>query len=306
MDRKIFFLVVFFFVTLTVLSGEQKAVSMSIDANNDLILWDSAEIVFYEDSLFEINNVATGLSIPVFGMYRTGRYEFRKGDVYHYLLLEISDEAVLETVVFFTEDSIIIADPKSDEQLLCSGSSTQPPIDLLPHLRPFIRIESSSFLKERVGGNIIEYRPENLLNWYIQQPWVEGAADDGIGESITVYSADPTRAIVIANGFISGFSEELYTANGRIKKLSVRAYNPLTQEVYHTKWFLHDTPNFQTLILPQPYMEFELKIDEIYPGAQFSDTSISAIFTHIGLGMYQRFYGEASIYSSDLVDIFFH
>ncbi len=42
-------------------------------------------------------------------------------------------------------------------------------------------ISSTSFLKEKS----IDYKPENLQNYNLDSPWVEGVTGYGIGEKIT-------------------------------------------------------------------------------------------------------------------------
>jgi hypothetical protein len=146
-------------------------------------------------------------------------------------------------------------------------------------------IKATSFLTERIQEKEIKYVPDNLTNYDITQPWVEGVQGHGIGEILTIGSRErPCRRInmVILNGFFSPTKPSLYLANSRVKSFLMRGYSEDGELIYESTKELEDTPNLQVISSPVRLAIIELIITDVYPGTTYQDTAISGIF-HDGL-----------------------
>jgi hypothetical protein len=146
-------------------------------------------------------------------------------------------------------------------------------------------IKATSYLTETIEGKEIRYVPENLLNYDISQPWVEGAPGRGIGEMLTIGSKEKRygrKNLVILNGFFSPEKPSLYLANSRVKSFLMRGYNEEGTLIYESIKELEDTPNFQVISSPVNLDIIELIITDVYPGTIYEDTAITGIF-HDGL-----------------------
>ena len=121
----------------------------------------------------------------------------------------------------------------------------------------------------------IDYKPENLLNYNLDSPWVEGVAGYGIGEKIT-FESKRGRGLVIGIGYVSFEKPFLYEKNSRPKSVKLTLKDKNLSKVYELK----DTPNPQTLLFP--YAEryegkVELEILDVYKGVAWDDTCINFI-----------------------------
>lgn len=137
-------------------------------------------------------------------------------------------------------------------------------------------IKASSELSEKG----VSYAASNLNNLAGKTPWVEGKADTGIGESITITSPYELDAgygamsgLIIFNGYISASNPALYKANARIKKIQVCNQNGTSLR----EFTLEDTPNPQVIIWNKQTEEVTLKIVSVYEGDKYTDTCLSAL-----------------------------
>lgn len=133
-------------------------------------------------------------------------------------------------------------------------------------------IRSSSFLVEGTTN----YSPKNL-NGVIKltDPWVEGIQGQGINEYIGIKSNNAKR-LYISIGYVSYHKPYLYEQNSRPKKIQLSV-----EGRYSFTYNLEDTPNFQTIDLPQRLKdndELILTILEVYPGTKYEDTCINSIY----------------------------
>lgn len=141
--------------------------------------------------------------------------------------------------------------------------------------------ESRAYDYDITASSTLEgkYGAENLkLNYESTGPWAEGAADDGLGESLTLTlnKARKISAIGIINGFAE--SEALYRANNRVAEfaVSINGGKPFTAEIpderlereYFRISLPKDTPAVKTI---------KLVIQKIYPGAKYRDTCVTRI-----------------------------
>ncbi len=132
-------------------------------------------------------------------------------------------------------------------------------------------ISSTSFLKEKS----IDYKPENLLNYNLDSPWVEGVAGYGIGEKIT-FESKRARGLIIGIGYVSSEKPYLYEKNSRPKSVKLTLKDKNLSQVYELK----DTPNPQTLLFPYDKRyegKVELEILDVYKGSSWEDTCINFI-----------------------------
>lgn len=89
----------------------------------------------------------------------------------------------------------------------------------------------------------------------------------------------PTRgctALHISIGFVSYERPYLYEENSRPRKLNISVAGKFSFTAD-----LVDTPNFQTINLPQTFGrndELVIEILEVYPGTKYEDTCINNIF----------------------------
>jgi hypothetical protein len=56
-------------------------------------------------------------------------------------------------------------------------------------------VKATSYLNETIQGKEIRYVPENLTNYDITQPWVEGVNGHGIGEMLTIGSKQQRKTL---------------------------------------------------------------------------------------------------------------
>jgi hypothetical protein len=156
--------------------------------------------------------------------------------------------------------------------------------------RQFTVAASSRMRPEKVRG---QYITEDA--WEAMQrslPWVEGAKDDGIGESVTLTMKQPVKAtrLLIKNGArvaaagadFSRMSTELFQERSRVKKLgvSVNGGAPFSVEMPDS-YFADGIVN-----LPQDAGELKtvkLTIEEAWPGTKFRETCISEVDVEIPL-----------------------
>lgn len=113
----------------------------------------------------------------------------------------------------------------------------------------------------------------------LQTPWVEGAKDDGIGESITldVKRPLPLYGILIRPGYYEGGREDVWWANNRVAAFEV------TLNDEHT--FTENIPDerFENPYLirvrdyTKPVNKIKLTIKGVHRGKQFRDTCISLV-----------------------------
>lgn len=149
----------------------------------------------------------------------------------------------------------------------------------------------SSFLQE--GG--YSYRPENVfipckhewaLPWVQNLPWVEGKADEGIGEWIQFDIQDPNEwkdiifdliidgdvTVSILNGYVHPEKQYLFYDNNRIKKATVYLDGVESFDIDFP-----DRVEFTEFTIPNTVKTVRLVIKEVYRGAKYNDTCITKI-----------------------------
>jgi len=149
------------------------------------------------------------------------------------------------------------------------------------------RITASSYLIETLRGAVTEYRPDMLLKRFLSEaetgfiwntnalPWVEGAYDAGIGESLTLTFDTRIDVISILNGFIDLDRKHLFYENNRVKKIRITSIEP--GNYYYFDFLIEDGVKFSEISLPTQSSQIMLEILEVYPGTKWNDTCISAV-----------------------------
>lgn len=128
---------------------------------------------------------------------------------------------------------------------------------------------SSSFIE-----NGKPYSPDQI-NTRLGQAWVEGVNGQGIHEKLFINTQLGCTALHISTGFISYEKPYLYKENSRPKKLNVSVAKKFSFTID-----ILDTPNFQTINLPQALEANDILVIEIldvYPGTKYEDTCINCI-----------------------------
>lgn len=149
----------------------------------------------------------------------------------------------------------------------------------------------SSFLQE----GSYSYAPDNVfipckadygLPWVQNLPWVEGKADDGIGEWIQFDVQDPNEwkdiifdliidgdvTVSILNGYVHPEKQYLFYDNNRIKKATV-----YLDGVESFDLDFPDRVEFTEFTIPKTVKTVRLVIKEVYKGKKYSDTCITKI-----------------------------
>lgn len=135
----------------------------------------------------------------------------------------------------------------------------------------WVFVKSSSTLL----GRTKPYHVKEIKDNDPKTAWVEGKADDGIGEWVE-FTYDPPvilERISVINGYMR--SETLYYANNRVKKIRI-SFDDGT----HFDQVLKDgelKPQIITLPEPKQAGKVRLTILETYKGSKYNDTCISEI-----------------------------
>jgi hypothetical protein len=144
-------------------------------------------------------------------------------------------------------------------------------------------ITASSYLIE----GSVSYFPSNAGQSDIGKPWVEGVEGQGIHEKLVFQQAVyNTEAIHISSGFVSFDKPQLYKQNSRPKKINVSVSGKFSYNVE-----LEDTPNYQTIMLPQKLGVDDtlvIEILDVYLGEKYDDTCINSVLFDQMITRYMR------------------
>lgn len=185
--------------------------------------------------------------------------------------ISMKNEKIAETQLILVNDDFIVLYRKNEKTPYFIGQSQGGhcgPFDMFERIE---NISSTSFLKEKS----IDYKPENLLNYNLDSPWVESVAGYGIGEKIA-FESKRGMGLVIGIGYVSFEKPYLYGKNSRPKSIKLTLEDKNLSQVYELK----DTPNPQTLLFPYDERyegKVELEILDVYKGSSWEDTCINFI-----------------------------
>ena len=108
---------------------------------------------------------------------------------------------------------------------------------------------------------------------YAHIPWVEGAAGNGIGESVSVEFTKEMAGMSVLNGYTSLDKLKLYKENARVKEIS------LEDLINGDKWTVtfDDYVYFNYIEFPKKTTKIKMTINSVYEGTKYQDTCVSAI-----------------------------
>jgi len=146
---------------------------------------------------------------------------------------------------------------------------------------------ASSIMMEEVSGGVRIYAAQNLgrylysvaddatqLVWNQEHlPWMEGAAGNGVGQTIKLSCDKSFSSLNILNGYVDLANPSAFRENSRAK--SIRIEDLDNGLVYQLK--LADEIAFTGIQLKLPTCNVLLLITEVYEGSVYQDTCISAI-----------------------------
>ncbi len=134
--------------------------------------------------------------------------------------------------------------------------------------------DCSSYLKEKNKS----YPVQNLDDFSVDTPWVEGVKGDGIGEGFTIVNDSTYPYLLIMNGYISYRKPYLYKQNNRIKKIKVIGLKSGKTK----KLDVLDTPHPQTVdisFITEPE-DIRIEIEDVYKGNKYDDTCLHFCVTY--------------------------
>ena len=132
------------------------------------------------------------------------------------------------------------------------------------------QINTSSFLQEKLNGEVINYDGRNKYMWQIHFPWCEGVYGDGKGEWIRKSFGHYGDKIVLLNGYVDPNHPDYFYKNGRIKDLKITTESGC---FYYT---LEDSPQLQVIdINNEKIKDVKLTIESVYRGKKYKDTALS-------------------------------
>lgn len=159
--------------------------------------------------------------------------------------------------------------------IIISGAKAKNDEEKLHHNYPTMslirKITASSFLVDK-RLPYFSYHPTNLYDENINTAWFEGVNGNGINEYIEIefFSPMDISSISIKNGY--GKSSSLFTKNGRVKTLRLRADN------INSIVELKDSYKLQNFPLNlKKTSKIQLTILNVYPGEKYQDIGISEI-----------------------------
>lgn len=130
---------------------------------------------------------------------------------------------------------------------------------------------ASSFLASQ-GRNT--YRVANLIDGDARTAWVEGASDDGIGESLLFEFEEPQRVrmLELRNGYTK--SEDIFRKNNRIREIEI-----IPSAGHSVVITLEDIEAMQRIDLSgmEAVRWLQLRINSVYRGSKYRDTALSEL-----------------------------
>ncbi|MBR2462348.1 MAG: hypothetical protein IKB33_04365 [Spirochaetaceae bacterium] len=146
---------------------------------------------------------------------------------------------------------------------------------------------ASSIMMEEIAGGVRIYAAQNLgrylysvagdatqLVWNQEHlPWMEGAAGNGVGQTIKLSCDKSFSSLSILNGYVDLANPAAFRENSRAK--SIRIEDLDNGLVYQLN--LSDEIAFTGIQLKLPTCNVLLLITEVYEGSVYQDACISAI-----------------------------
>jgi hypothetical protein len=149
--------------------------------------------------------------------------------------------------------------------------------------------KASSILK---ANKDITYFAKNAHDFDIATAWVEGSADEGVGQYLEyIFDMNEMQEphhlgvtqIILANGYKK--SRKAWTENSRVKTMKMYVDGKPYAILKCLDSFEFQTIDIGEIMLPQQkVMKIRFKIMEVYPGSKYKDTAITELlFDGVGV-----------------------
>lgn len=209
----------------------------------------------------------------------SGKYYLSTDKGVRYINIKTSNDSEYIFSVLTIEDILIIVDMQTGRTFRASQTVAKGQFSVLTS---FYSYDASSFFYESYGGKSYKYKPMNLNNYDITEPWVEGVDGPGIGEWLTFSYILESSSVYFVNGFYDPYRPHLFEKNNRVKDFELIAYDEhdgKLEKKFNNNYTLEDTSELQKIQLPEGWTHFKLIIRSVYPGTTCDDTCIAGIFT---------------------------
>lgn len=184
---------------------------------------------------------------------------------------------MIKKLVFFA--TIVLAMiPLSEKQISAAGRWNRLYSD---------SADASSFLQNNWNKYKENYHPNYILDDNPETAWVEGASQNGEGETLTYRVSTLSTANAVQFRIRNGYqkSKKLFTANAAPKMVSFSLLSSDGEVVVTKKVTLKQKWGWQNVEIKIPgakgFSEVRLKIESVYPGTVYKDTCISDIQTYV-------------------------
>jgi hypothetical protein len=142
--------------------------------------------------------------------------------------------------------------------------------------------EASSYLKSNWNKYEENYHPTYVLDGDPKTAWVEGKADEGVGESITIPLSTLSSARALKLRIKNGYqrSAKLLAANAAPARITVIVKGANGEESARTTATLAKKMGAQDVVVDvggKPVASVTLVVDSVTPGTVYTDTCISDI-----------------------------
>jgi hypothetical protein len=199
----------------------------------------------------------------------SGRYPYSIEYRYGIPFLVIDKNSCEEYVALFNDTILYLYDGDRSDPVYIGHTLDPSFLEIDGFGQDWYSFMSSSFYQQPSET----YPPENLGNFQLFQPWVEGSEGNGIGDYIVI--EDALFFITISNGFVSYDRPELYEQNGRVRELLIEHL----ESGDSVEVELIDSPNPQIIDLPNgdEQGDYKITILSVYEGTKYQDVSINFI-----------------------------
>ncbi|MDR1142694.1 MAG: hypothetical protein LBK77_00560 [Spirochaetaceae bacterium] len=149
-------------------------------------------------------------------------------------------------------------------------------------------IRATSVLTEHLKSREVVYAPDTIhlrvfemgiygdVDWAStlgNPPWVEGKADEGIGEGLTIKFTKPVDSMLVLNGYVDPLPQRrhLFKENNRVKVARI------VSGKFDFDYTFRDVVELSEIKFPAAVDEVSLIIKDVYYGTKYNDTVITAI-----------------------------
>lgn len=147
------------------------------------------------------------------------------------------------------------------------------------------KISSKTYITESSNGKLIAYSPKGLLErffstdrefpydlWPNALPWAI-KAENMDSEVLQIEFEQPVSGLLLLNGFVDFYRENLYYDNARIAQITVSSGSPEFEKTYD----LIDRIEFQEIDFPAKATSVDIRIKTVYAGKKYADICLSGI-----------------------------